>query len=754
LNQDNKKKGLRFWLLFATLFGLGFFVVLLLIYIINSSVSLPLKISVSGIDQKEMPSIRFIGEKPIFGEYEIPGSDGHWQGEAAFYKNIRTELPATLSIDSILITIENRGAFFYYSFRNLNPISGAKIGTQAYYFSPPLSNSGSLWQKTSILVTKPEIQYVLFSFFVLFLLIVVMNKLKFLITVFRKLRIKVSIFTDSLMLHEKKLLFSCLIASSVISIIFCLSVRLTDRAGTLNLPDTYDYQSIAVNFTTGKGFPVSGIIQNVESYKFDSMGPESMMKLEQTAGFESLHRAPVFGLFCGIVYKIFGIHPIIIKYFLLVLLCFIGMFMVYMGTTMLGKKGFWAGLISGLAFIFLNVHSANEFVPGSIFISTWVVLSFYVGYSYFKKPGIWKILILAFIFSSSWLAGFSLMLIPFFILGWLIILAIKNKSRKTFLHACAFVMTMIVVVLPWQIYANYELDLWTPRLEKVKALALDITKTPAEKRTEANEILPLIGVKLIPDSNLNAQEITELNTNVLPKTRQNGFYPNPAYSAGIDKVAFLEDIFNSPDIIFLFLQKPNHELLSCHNELMKSGMIQQDWRIKDCYYMRQDTSMKSEIMRVLDFYSHNPAKIFSLSKDKICAAFGSYKELLAVLAFWLGLLFLKIKRTGKAFQIAQIVTAVVIPFVILLALSLSPWFYAVMLVIFVCSLFLYPRLIPSSVFERLSGLYFLNYIFTVIIAFGIDRYIQPLQFLMLFMAVYMVFLFIGRVSELLKTRTI
>lgn len=619
-----------------------------------------------------------------------------------------------------------------------------------YGFDP-----STIYQRILITLSRPEIGFPLVVFLCLILLLVLWKQFKFLIEKYKKIKAGILHQFDWLLQKRKRLIVFCCVLFLITAGGFSINADFTDTAGTPNLPDSYDYQSIAVNYAYGNEFPVSGTVHPIEVYKFESLGQENLEKLRQTAGFPSLHRAPVFGLFCGLVYKICGIHPIVIKYLLLIILCFTGVFLVYLGAVVLGKKGLIAGLIAGIFLMVINQASATVFAPGSIFISLWVIISFFVSYRYMEKPGVGKIALMGLLFASSWLVNFSMMLAPVFILLWLIVVAIRKKHfRQLFAHMGVFIVCVTVVLLPWQIFTNTKYDGWKPKLEAVRVLALDSTKTPEAKRIQANLIMPSTGAGFIPDTNLSAAELDLLKVKILPFTRQNGYYPDKRISEGMNKMAFLEDILNSPDLIFLFLPKPNHEILSCHNELMQKGMIAQDWRVRDCYYTRQDSSVRRESSRLAGFYISNPMMFFTLTNDKLHSAFGPYNELLAIFGLWAGVLFIHLFRRKQkiSHRIVLMIATLCIPFLLLLAISMLPWLFVCCLLLFSLSLILFPRITSSPVFDRLSGLFFFNYIFTVIISFGIDRYLQPLQFLMLFFAVYLHLLFIGEFKSKIKDK--
>ncbi len=749
-----KKNSWRFRLIMAAFAGAIVVSIVSIFYITSSPIFLPVNIAVSGASQEELKNIHFFGEKPFGGDYEIPRPCCRWKGEEAFYKAIRVELPETLNTGNIVIRIEAGGDVSNYNIGELKPVPSNKSGFNGFHLNPVIKSPGSFSDKLLMFVSKPMIPYAALAFILFILILLLWNKLSRIPTVYKKVKEHLLLFIESTIKSKQRLILFCSISGICLSIGFGVGVHFSDAAGTANLPDSYDYQAIAVNYAVGNEFPVSGITHPVETYKYDTLSPETLAKLHQTSGFLSLHRAPVFSLFCGLIYKAVGIHPVVIKYILLILLCFTCVFIIYAASTIFGTKGFVAGNISGIALIILNYHDADILSPGSIFISLWVVLAFYLFFRYLKEPGFIRVILLAVLFASSWLTTYSLMLVPGFFILSLFILALRRKSSKLFLHLIVHVLVLIAVLLPWQIKVNSELKQLKPGLEQIKTLALDTLQSQESKQQKANQIFPLFGSRLIPDSSFNGKEISVLQRSILPSTRQNGYYPNPGISEDMNQMAFLEDIRCSPDYVFLFLPKPNHEALSCHNEFVAKGMIAQDWRLKNCFYTRQDTTNTNDVSRIAGFYRENPDMLFLLSNDKLTAAFGSYNELLALFCLSLGILFLMLlqQKKLKTNKLFVKILALGLPFALLASLHYISWLYIVILIIFSLSLIIKPWLTTSSTFDRITGFFFLNYIVIVVIAYGIDRYVQPLQFLMLFLAVYVHLIFIGKFRELFRKK--
>lgn len=746
-----KRKGWRFRLMLMILAGMLIFLAFSLLYIGLSPIYKPVNIAVSGIGLGEGGSVRFIGEKPLFGEYVIPASNSKWQGETAFYKSIRVELPSTWDYDSLIIHVEAGGDIQRYLIKDLTPANEKNTeDIQTYLFPKTFASPGSLYEKAGLFFGKMEVVLTGLLIIIMLLLLLFYRTIKTIFNWFLRQLDYLQTLAFNISQNRKRLLMVCTLFVFILFVGLGLSVNFSNLAGTSNLPDSYDYQAIAVNYAIGNEFPVSGIIYPIEKYKFDTIDAQTFYKLRATAGFQSLYRAPVFSLFCGLVYKVFGIHPAIIKYILLFLLCFTGALLIWNAARIFGAKGLLAGLMAGLALVILNYQYARILSPGEIFVSVMIVTAFFLSYNYFQKPALLKVLLLGMLFAVSWLTTYSMMLIPAGIMIWLLLLAIKLRSRKRILHLSVFIASMVLTIMPWQIFSNTLFSEIKPQVAKLKVLALDTNLTHSEKVAQAHRIAPRVGMRLIPDSNFKAEELRYLHNHRLPFTRQNGYYPVTSMSEDFNKMAMIEDILASPDCFFLFLPKPNHEALSCHNEFVTEGRIAQDWRLRDCYYTRQDTLEKNDILRIAGFYSENPILLFNLSADKLLAAFYSYKELIVLFSLGMGVLMLKFggRQRKRFMKNGFMVSAGLVIFLTYSALHFIPWVFVLVLFLFSLSMLITPCLSPSKVFDRLSGLFFLNYVLIILIAYGAERYLRGLQFLMLFYVVYLLLIFIDKIRNL------
>jgi len=75
--------------------------------------------------------------------------------------------------------------------------------------------------------------------------------------------------------------------------------------------DTWEYQSIALNFASGEGFKFGGLLP-FEAYHFYSANPEyydRFMDIGAAGGEPSTFRTPGYPFVLATIYRIFGVSP-------------------------------------------------------------------------------------------------------------------------------------------------------------------------------------------------------------------------------------------------------------------------------------------------------------------------------------------------------------------------------------------------------------------------------------------------------------
>ena len=166
-------------------------------------------------------------------------------------------------------------------------------------------------------------------------------------------------------------------------------VNLNDKV-VMNI-DERDYQSIGVNYSKGHGVHVQGFVEPFDSYKMDTLSvckkfwfPTALKLSKMFAGRFAFFRNPAYPYLISVTYKIFGVHPALIKniqFFSLILIISLLPILAYL---LWGKKGFLAGFITGLFLV-----NYDFYYMSSTLMTEWIqaitILFVVFGEFYFQK---------------------------------------------------------------------------------------------------------------------------------------------------------------------------------------------------------------------------------------------------------------------------------------------------------------------------------------------------------------------------------
>jgi hypothetical protein len=225
--------------------------------------------------------------------------------------------------------------------------------------------------------------------------------------------------------------------------------------------DTWEYQSMAVNWAKGYGLKTGGI-ESYENYKFDNHygnpqnagieGYKTWKTIGDNGGIQNFFRTPGYPFFLGLIYKVFGVHPLIAKQIQLILLIIIGSFLPLIGFNYWGKIGFLSGLISN--FNFLNNY--YQTIPNEILTESLINFSMFtivICYILFEKK---KNQIIALFFGST--MGISLLIkgsnvfIPLLFFVYFLSQIIYRKMKLILL--IFFTIGILSVIVPWSVFAT------------------------------------------------------------------------------------------------------------------------------------------------------------------------------------------------------------------------------------------------------------------------------------------------------------
>jgi len=362
--------------------------------------------------------------------------------------------------------------------------------------------------------------------------------------------------------------------------------------------DELDYHFLATNFALANKFPVTGFILPTAVYRIKSNEEMDLIYLDmfkRNGPVTSFMRPPLVPLLVGCMYKVFGYkyyYNLRLNVFLLALI--IG-FMPLAGFSNWGLKGYFSGTIGALIFLksthdswFLHTMGMDVFSAFSFFmvvaVGLWVERK-ELPFSYM----LWGFSI-----------GFSLLVKPFLV-PFLVIIAAYTafKYRKRFFHfgakrLLALFMGILLVVLPWAIYANH--------IQR---------ETRTQRETWCNKVLA-------HQENL---QIADINDLVL--------HPSDTFSSRDPKydltIRYFKNIvgrlwpYHSRTTPFIFITNSfGDEFLNLNNEYCNDINFHYEWRyIQSSFYRSHCTDGQSAIVKMMLFYWHNPSFLFRIPVSRL-----------------------------------------------------------------------------------------------------------------------------------------
>jgi len=307
--------------------------------------------------------------------------------------------------------------------------------------------------------------------------------------------------------------------------------------------DTWSYQSIGVNFAKGHGFHIAGKIGEIEDYKFDSdFNQRYLNKFNTFAGFTDLHRNLGYPLFLSIVYKIFGVHPLIVKLIQLGFLVLIAAALPILGHRYAGGYGFLGGLIAGPIYLWRNQEIAGN-ILGESLVCFMVLLIVFGCIEYERRRTLKAAIVLGLIFGASILVKGSLMLIPPLYLAyrWY-----KHRDEMNFIRMAGFVM--VLIILPWTLYINVVNS-------RIKGELIGLREMIFDNSLSIDEKVELVSIRhssfykgMLPQRNFTEKEIGMMKDSIFPLVRLNGFILKDTILTDVNKMCLLEQAISSPSL--------------------------------------------------------------------------------------------------------------------------------------------------------------------------------------------------------------
>lgn len=365
--------------------------------------------------------------------------------------------------------------------------------------------------------------------------------------------------------------------------------------------------SVAVNFACKQGFPKFGGIENFEKYKFNEFDGNVVFNYKlftRMAGATYLLRPPGNSFLYGFIYKIFGINPIIIKYTQLFFIILSATFLIYLGYKFWEYKGYMAGFISAIIFLFNYAFYAETFCYENVLFLI-VLFVIFATEKYLNKSSYKKIIILGFITGISLLITSFFIILPFIFFVYFLFYYVKSRYKKYLGHLLVFIITFLLPVIPWSVYATLQ--------SKKIHLSRDIIITEMQKKplSKADSLFLMPILKNIPEAvtmNFSIHEGMEI-----PVKEHNRL------SLDIGSGALL-----SQNFVFISTQGKTGGLLASNNEYVDNGTFNFKYYYdKNSFYNNDGLSESSEFIRIINFYIHYPWKLFTNFFNRFYNTFGT-----------------------------------------------------------------------------------------------------------------------------------
>lgn len=217
--------------------------------------------------------------------------------------------------------------------------------------------------------------------------------------------------------------------------------------------DTWEYQSMAVNYSLGLGLQKFGGLATFDTYKFDRFDQTLYDSFQRGAGFDNVYRTPGYSLVLGVFYKILGVQPLLAKYFQLFLLCIIAGTLPLLGLELFERKGYYAGLFGGVLLLQQYGHMANEILTEVVFaFSLYAICWCWI--LFWKRKNLVSACVLGASIGLALLIKGSIIFLPFIVITYFIFDFIRNREAKTLRLGVFSFFVIFVVVFPWSIYAS------------------------------------------------------------------------------------------------------------------------------------------------------------------------------------------------------------------------------------------------------------------------------------------------------------
>jgi 4-amino-4-deoxy-L-arabinose transferase-like glycosyltransferase len=247
--------------------------------------------------------------------------------------------------------------------------------------------------------------------------------------------------------------FFFVLLAAIYYLVFWMAADLKDTAYFGG--DTWEYQSMGVNFAKGHGLQIFGGVEPFETYKFEPFDspPAYYNEFFARAGRQTFYRTPVYQLFLGLVYKAVGISPRTIKCLQLLMLVVIAAALPFIGLRYWEKSGFIAGLVAGVLYLATNRRFAEEIMTECLTaFAVFLVLVSFMAHE--RRRNMLTAISLGLSLGFAPLVKGTLFFLPILIGAAILVRAVADRDPKAFKRLIVITAAATLLIAPWTAYVR------------------------------------------------------------------------------------------------------------------------------------------------------------------------------------------------------------------------------------------------------------------------------------------------------------
>jgi hypothetical protein len=247
------------------------------------------------------------------------------------------------------------------------------------------------------------------------------------------------------------------------SLALCLAIMAGKVAGFSDTAvftgDTWEFQSVAVNFAKGRGFPKFGQIGAFEEYRFELVDVDPPHRPKFVAagangGQDHFYRTPGYPFALGCVYRLFGVRPALAKAVQAFLLALSAAMLVWVGRELWGDAGTVSGMFAGPLYCAVYGYQAGLILTEPLLVPCLIaVAASYLAWR--RRPSAGRAMLVGAALAAALAVKGSVVFLP---LGFAFLMVAAGAQSATASarsrHAATALATAFLCIAPYSAFAS------------------------------------------------------------------------------------------------------------------------------------------------------------------------------------------------------------------------------------------------------------------------------------------------------------